>query len=69
MSGGVIGCSLKSTQVWQLKWILLLNSSWHILRHSVHQGWEEVAQSWFLETVESFGVLHMEDSEHPDWWD
>ena len=24
----------------------------HILRHSVHQGWEEVdeAQSWFLET-------------------
>ena len=49
-----IGCSLKNTQVWELKWRLLGNSCLHVLRHSVHQGWEEVAQSLFLETCIGF---------------
>ena len=46
-------CILKSMLVWELNWRLLGSCCWHVLRHSVHEGWEEVAQSWFLETCRS----------------
>ena len=52
-------CSLKSMQVWKLKWSILGNSCLHILRHSVHLGWEEVVQYWFLETYRGlWSTLH-----------
>ena len=34
-SGWCDGCSLKTMQVWELKWRLLGNSCLHVLRHSV----------------------------------